>query len=399
MSILHSTDNILDIYMYATGESEIPKTWLKWVCISTVAASLADRVWFQKLAWKVLHPNLYVMLIGKSGVGKGAAIDFGLQFRHERINMLRGSATKQSLMDRMCQPVQEGAVPNSKIFIVQDELAEAVGHSSIANTYIKAMTAWYSITGGEIEENTRTHGKRVVEESICINWLSGTTVEWLQDAMDYKSMMSGGFGRICTIPGAYDYEKRMYLPESVPDYYNIINYLRDRFEELTCMEGEFEMLPAARELDEEWFYARDAPQEGMEPFWMREPVLVLKLAMIMSACDSMDRIIRVPHILAAHDLVREIKGYMPKVIQQSAQGGMTTAMERMMNFIAPAKNGVTRSELSKFLSRWGIKASEINSMTETLLEQEKIVLKKRMQKTVYFAKTRPAIIWDDIIGA
>lgn len=399
MSILDSTENIMDLYMYAAGDTGTPQSWNRWVCISMVAAALSDRAWFQKLQHKVLAPNLYVMLIGASGVGKGNAIDFGLQFKHERMNMLYGAATSKALLDRMCAPTQPGDIPNSKMFIVQDELADAVGHSNVASAYIKSMTAWYSAGNGEIEDNTRMHGRKVLEERICMNWLSGTTVEWLQEAMDYRAMMSGGFGRVCTIPGAYNYDKRVYRPAPIRDYNIIVDYLRGRFEELTFLEGEFEMLPAAEERDEQWFHDRAAPREGMEPFWMREPALMLKLAMIMSACDSMDRIIRVSHILKAQELLKEVRDYMPKVIEQSAKGGLATATDRAMNFIGEAKRGRTRTELSRFLGRWGIKASEVSQIVETLLEQERIETTRRMNKTIYTAKIAPAIYWESLVGS
>jgi hypothetical protein len=397
MSIFDTTENILDLYLHAVGRTNIPMSWHKWTCISMVAAALADRVGIRWFHHKPLAPNLYVMLIGPSGTGKGVAIDFGMQFKHERMNILYGQATDRSLFDRMSAPAEPGKVSNSKIFVVQDELAQAVGHSSIANSYIKAMTAWYSTTSGEIEENTRTHGRKVIEDAICVNWLSGTTVEWLQDAMDYKAMMSGGFGRICTIPGTYNYEERVYRPEPVLEYDVIIKYLQERFEELACcMEGEFEMLPAAAEIDEYWFHNRDKPAAGMEPFWMREHAMVLKLAMIMSACDSMDRIIRVKHINQAQDLVHIVGKYMPVVIEQSAKGGLVTVQDRAMDLIGKSKYGVTRTNLLRYLSRWGLKAKEVNQVIENLMEMGRVETTKRSNKTLYRAIVSPGIQWDQV---
>lgn len=394
MNIFDQTENMLDLYLYAVGRTSIPMSWHKWTCLSMVAASLSDRVGIRWFHHKALAPNLYVMLIGPSGVGKGVAIDFGMQFKHSRMNILYGQATDKAIFDRMASAADPGEVSNAKIFVVQDELAQAVGHASVANQYVKSMTAWYSTTSGEIEENTRAHGRKVIEDAVCVNWLAGTTVEWLQDAMDYKSMMSGGFGRICTIPGTYNYENRVYRPEPVFDYKDVVEYLQARFEELTYLEGEFEMLPAAAEINEQWFLARQKPIGGMEPFWMREPALCLKLAMVVSACDSMDRIIRVQHITQAQDLIDEVKSYMPRVIEQSAKGGLVTMQDRAMDLIGKAKNGVTRSQLTRFLSRWGLKASEVSQVVEDLMEQERITATKRANKTIYKATIAMPIAWE-----
>lgn len=398
MPLYDETENILDLYMYLTGETQTPKEWHKWCCISMIAAALGDRVWFEKLKFKPLYPNLYIMLVGDSGVGKSIAIDFSMQFKHPNMNMLYGAATKQAIVDRMTTPAEDGAVANSKLYIVQEELADAVGHESTARAYIKAMTAWFNASIGEIEENTRMHGRKVVEDTVCINWLAGSTVEWLTDAMDYKSMMSGAFGRVCTIPGKYNYDLRIYDTMPVRDYDLVATYIRDRVEELaTCLSGPFEMMPAAREIDEEWFMNRPAPEEeAMAPFWMREPVLIWKLAMIMSACDSLDRIIRVPHILAARDLLESVKKHMRFIQIRAAYGGAAPTIEKIKEKILASQVGVTRADLTRFIARWGHKVKELDAMIDTLKEQDYIEEGRRMRKIAYFAKKKPPILWDEL---
>lgn len=399
MAIYDETENILELYMYLTGKSQVPSEWHKWSCISMIAAALGDRVWFEKLKFKPLYPNLYVMLVGDSGIGKSIAIDFTMQFKHVNMNMLYGAATKQAIVDRMTKPAEPGAIPNSKIYIVQEELADAVGHESTAKAYIKAMTAWFNATVGEVEENTRMHGRKVVEDTVCINWLAGSTVEWLTDAMDYKSMMSGAFGRICTVPGKYDYDMRIYDTAPVRDYEPIANYIRDRVEELaTCLTGPYEMLPAAREIDEHWYMNRPAPEdEAMAPFWMREPALIWKLAMVMSACDSLDRIIRVPHILAARDLIENVKKHMRLIQIRAANGGAAPTIERIKDKILASEIGVTRADLTRFITRWGHKVKELDAMIEALKDQDYIEEGRRMRKITYFAKKKPPILWDELL--
>lgn len=389
------TENILELFMHCAGESEVPRSWMKWTCISMVAAALADRVYYRKLAWKTLPPNMYIMLIGDSGLGKGNALDFGLQFKHSRMNLLYGSATKQSLIDRMCAPLDEqmGDVSNAKIFIVQDELAEALGSGQLADAYVKALTGWYGATANEIEENTRTHGRKLLEEPPCINWLAGTTNEWLRDCIDYKAMMSGFFGRVCTVPGSADYDRRVYDPVIVRDYEPVVSYLKDRFEELTWFQGEMMMLPQALDLDKDWYETRPKPSECMAPFWRREHALILKLAMILSACDSLDLQIHPKHILGAQELVREVRSYMPTVIETAAKGGVVTVAERVKRKIGERKNGISRTETLRWVGQWGVRAAELTDVVNYLVDQDYIYVVRRGSKIYYQIKERPVIDW------
>ena len=396
MGKIDETENILELFLYAAGESEIPTSWIKWSGISAIAASLSDRVYYRKYAWKVLPPNMYIMLVGDSGLGKGGAMDFALQFIDPRMNLLYGSTTKQSLIDRMCGEAEEGEMSKSKVFIIQDELGEAVGSGQVADAFIKAMTGWYGATSGTIEENTRMHGRKVVSDPPCINWLSGTTNEWLRDAVDYKAMMSGFFGRVCTVPGKSDYDNRIYRPQIVRDYDQVVGYLKERFEELTYLNGEFQMLPAAEELDREWYENRPKPSQGMEPFWRREHALILKLAMILSVCDYMDLVIHPKHIIGAQELVREIRSYMPEVIEHAAKGGVTTAASRVQAKIYEHKLGINRTDLLRFMNRFGLKAMDLDTIITHLSQQDLVETSKRGQRTWYIRKSKPGILWGSV---
>lgn len=403
MSKLNETDNILELYEYATGKSEIPQAYHKWACISLVAATLADSVFYRKLAWERMSPNMYIMLCGPSACGKGGAIGFSAQFYHDNINLHYGATTKQALFDKMArkpEEEEEGLMfiqrSPAKVYIVQDEMAEAVGTGNRADEYIKAMVGWYNPKETKTEESTRMHGAKVIEDRMCLNWLAGTTPEWLQDVVDLKTMMSGFFGRVVPVPGDYDFENRVYEPWSPPDYDEVVEYLKARFFELSFLEGEFTMLPAAKELDREWYETRPEPSKELTPFWRREHDLILKLAMILSACDSLDLQIHPHHITHAQNLIKEIRGYLPKITELSAKGGMSTNIDKIREFIHKHASGVKRSLVTKRASHLGMRAGELNDILEFLKAQEEIEEFKHLNGTKYREKKKQAIDWSSL---
>ena len=75
MRILERTTNLIDLYLHSRGEDDVPYYFHFWCCISAIGAAVGNRVFFHRVRERPLYPNMYVILIGESGVGKGRAID------------------------------------------------------------------------------------------------------------------------------------------------------------------------------------------------------------------------------------------------------------------------------------------------------------------------------------
>lgn len=396
-NIFSKTENILELYMYATGKSEVPPAWHKWCCLTMVAASLADRVWFENGPWQKLAPNLYTMLVGPSGLGKGMAIDFAMQFTSDIHNVIYGVATKHGLVDQITAEYDGSSlVPPSKILLVQPELAEAVGTGNLADTFVKGMTSFYNPSTKAYEEKTRTHGLKQAKDKHCINWLSGSTQEWIGDCVSLEAMMSGFFGRTCTVPGFYKFDERVYEIVKVPQYDEVVDYLKERFRELFILEGPFEMLPAAREEDENWYMNRPAPTPEMAPFWKRQHDLIKKLAMLLSACDHLDRTITRTHIVEAQKLAKEIESYMPIIMAKAMQDHKRQDNHKILAEIRRMPRGIHRTNLSRFASKLGINAKQLDTILAELIEMEMIESFSRSRRTWYRGRADHVIDWSQL---
>jgi hypothetical protein len=102
-SIGNPTPSFIEWYLYSAGLSWVPAEFHLWCALSVIAACVADRVWFEKFRGERLTPNLYVMLIGPSGVGKNQAIRKAQKLverapNRERVGLYRGKISAQSLL-------------------------------------------------------------------------------------------------------------------------------------------------------------------------------------------------------------------------------------------------------------------------------------------------------------
>src|SRR3990167_288066 len=129
MSILNETHNIVRLYMHHVGKSEVPDVYHLWSCLSLIAACVADRVWFRKFADTRIFPNLYVMLIGAPGGGKGTAINTVTKFVVEKpvaakVQPYVGNITKQALIDELSTRQRKNLPRN--LWLLSPELGDDV---------------------------------------------------------------------------------------------------------------------------------------------------------------------------------------------------------------------------------------------------------------------------------
>lgn len=192
-----SPRDYLSLYVEATGVSEVPPVFHLFAGLSTLAAAVADRVWFQRDATgKRLYPNLYIFLIGPSGSGKEYAITNAAKLINEIPDtglFMSTGITKQYIIDELDKK-HHSHTPHI-LYLVTEELGMSVHSKEVGRDLIKFMTGNYIPSGLPIQEGTRTHGGKTVPPNACVTgdteilttsgWirfdnLEGTSVETLQ---------------------------------------------------------------------------------------------------------------------------------------------------------------------------------------------------------------------------
>lgn len=365
--------NILDLYMHAAGDSEIPYEWHEWCCLSLIASAVSDRVYYKKFIWENMAPNMYIFMVGPSGCGKGGALGYMGKFIHPRMNMYKGSTTYKSMIDKMSAPAEAGGVTKSKMLLVQQELSSCIGSGALADAMVKAMTDWYTPTNDDYQESTRMHGERSFPPP-CINWLAGTTVEWLKQSVDTEAMLSGFFGRVAISPGEYDENKRIHDPtQHCPDDYDeVVEEIKDRIEWLTQLEGQFDITAEAYDADKIWYEKRKSPSPEMLPFWRRQHDLTLKIAMILSLSDDMKLTIKLRHILRAQELTEQSARILPKVITMAGHTEFSRSVEKTKDLIKKYST-ITHKVLLNRSKNWNANAEIVKKIIHQLLEEGCIV--------------------------
>jgi Protein of unknown function (DUF3987) len=165
---------------------ESPVLFRKWVGISTIAAMLERKVWVN--TGQVLFPNLYVILVGPSGIGKTRPIVESLRMLRQvpDFHLSPTSMTKASLVDCIEESKRdhftmgpEGRTVQcwNSLFIAVDELSAFM--SKWEHELAAALTKFWDCD--EYAETRRIGKIRIKIENPQVNILCGTTPAQLMD--------------------------------------------------------------------------------------------------------------------------------------------------------------------------------------------------------------------------
>ena len=384
--------NFLDRYIHTAGVTFTPPAFHRWACLSLVAAALADRVWIEKLK-KQVYPNIYVLLVGPSGCGKGEAIDTALM--HAKgvpallSRILRGGLTKQRLLDilggRTTKREKGEAVvseqeANKAPWIVYPELYNSLGAGGpIAESFIANLTDLYSGSPVPMTEGTRTWGDVVIEKYI-LNWLAGTTESWLKKSLSPEAILSGFFGRTVTIVGSYnDYWCEASYP---PNYNDLLRICQGQLEQISQMAGPVALTPEAQHVRVQWMQSREVPTDPfLRPMYQRDDDLFLKLCMVLAACDLSYTVSR-EHAIRARDLVRERWAPGAALVRIAQAKPESDQLETVSGYIRQAGR-IDHSTLIHKCSGRGIMAKTANSVIDTLLQGGRVTMEAIGRKRWY----------------
>lgn len=376
-----------DLFCYAAGNVEAPACYFRWTALSLVAACIDRRVYFEKMTYQRIYPNLYLFLIGGSASGKGLAIGMAEKLvdlmdacEMGAPNIYRGKLTSAAMHDEMA--VMESTFETSApVYLITPEVSNAVGTGSLAKDLIKFTTEIWEGTP-KYTETTRTSGKHVIRYP-CLNWIAGSTPQWCSETVDYSDLMSGFFARVMAVIGERDDSIRIPFPDT-SGWDQVKQWLAYRLALLLPasdkqFEGAMFLTEAAKSCYADWYCTRSATTvEYMEPTWKRLPDQVLKLAMLMKLCQYHE----LDHNPAAGDWryigeheisqsVEMIEGLQPDVEAFIKRGLMQHYAQGMseVQYLIKRFGKTSRSKLVSRCLTYGIRSKDLDEIVISLSQE------------------------------
>lgn len=341
--------NWLDCLLEATDEAETPRNYLYWSGLSAIAAVCGPNVYINRQGVYKLSPNLFVMLIGESGLGKGLPIYLARKLVKmvDNTRVISGRNTMASIIQRLgtSETVKGNGVPkfkDSRGFVVSGEFGNLLQEKgSLIN-----LTEMYDTHFMGDWDNT-TKGSGIDElRHINITLLGGSTQEHFMEAIPTSDVKGGFVGRILTV---YEEERHKINPLSDTEVEDHLPYdsLAAHLRSISQIKGPFRFSREARVLWDHWYREiRSSKIHDPTGAINRLPDNVLKVAMCLNLAERADLILTFEHIQEAITKCLELSIGTKKLVGGKGKSALGEQTHMVMKSLWQAPgNMVLRSKL------------------------------------------------------
>jgi hypothetical protein len=329
----------LDSYMQFTDNTEPPKIFRLWCGISCIAAALQRKC---RLEWglSTVYPNMYILLVGPSGVRKGTAMSpVGDILKKVGIKTSAQSTSRSALIKELMKvgtqvPItKDGAFAtvemHSSLTIFSEEFTVFLGYNN--QEMMAVLCDWFDCKDPWID-TTHTHGEREIH-NVWINLLGATTPDILQVALPRESIGGGLTSRIVFVY-ADKKGKHIPFPFLTDELKSLGMDLVADLEKIYALSGRFTPDEGFLERWYSWYtYIEDHPainNPRFDGYNSRRAVHTLKLCMILNASRGGDMVLTRLDLDRAIAILEDAERNMSKVFEGVGANPLAQAQARIM---------------------------------------------------------------------
>lgn len=178
---------------------ETPRPWIWWSLVGAVSAAAGNNYYLRSLKGTLNYkPNLYIMLLGESGLGKGFGINLSkLLVQSAKVTrVIAGRSSIQAIVTEMAksQTNQDGSpmIKDARCYIVNGELSSAI----IAD--VDSLAILTDLYDGhynpEWTNMLKISGKETLKDP-CVTALFGSSPAHFYDSIPAANIEGGYIGR------------------------------------------------------------------------------------------------------------------------------------------------------------------------------------------------------------
>lgn len=315
---------------------ESAEIFRKWSAITTIGATLEQKVWLQTSA--PLYPNLYVFLVGHPGVGKTRTVMACAKFYRElpEFHLSPTSMSMASLVDALVDAKRtyirhpDAPLEYNSMFIVADELS-AFMHK-FDDEIIGGLTTFYDVTV-PYSQRRRGNDLKILIKHPQLSILSGTTPSNLIKFMPENAWDQGFTSRVMMI---FSDERIVSddffalatrdLPTDMCHDLGLINSLS----------GGFEATEDYRNAINNWRKLNQEPipnHPKLTHYNTRRLAHLLKLSMIAAVDIGNSLLLTRAAFNTAMGWLLEAEQYMPDIFKAGSTGADAKAQDEIYHFI------------------------------------------------------------------
>ena len=347
----------LQAFMEFASYGEAPLKMLFWTGVSTIAGALRRRVWLDMKFFQWV-PNFYIVLVGPPGIiTKTTTTNIGMNLLRDVPGIKFGPdvVTWQALIQSLSQ-CTEGVADPADPMIIHPMSALTISCDEFGTFFnpenaemVDVLVSLWDGKRGVFQKVTKTSGSDKIENP-WINVIACTTPSWIAGRFP-EYLIGGGFTSRCVF--LYADKKRQevaYVDEVVPHTYSKLRqHLVEDLERISLLFGEYSLSEDAREWGKIWYHnhwqlASTMNMEQYAGYLARKQTHIHKLAMVIAASKTDERIITLNSLQTAEAMVTAVEQDMPRVFSRIGQNELTRGAATIVEYVDVAGH-ITKQDL------------------------------------------------------
>lgn len=386
----------LELLLSETDFVETPKQWIYWSGLATISAVVSPNITIHKGAYK-LRPNLYVLLIGRSGLGKGfgPSVSKKLVQMVDNTRVISGRGSIEGIIKELAlvKAKENGSIPfkDARGYLCSGEFASSLYEAKHALTI---LTDLYDAHYNPEWVNTLKNSPIETLRFPCLTLLSGANQDMFDLTVD-KSHLGGGFvGRTLLINADKRFRSNsmIYADGEEPDevnYDRLVCHLKD----LSKLSGSMKWSNEAKKVYNDWFYPyRENDTEDKTGTYDRLNDHVIKVAACISLSRKLDMVIEDEDVYDSVTICSKLSNTARAVAGMQGKSASSPGVKVFLSLMLRVEdNTLTRKQVLQ-RSFGDLDANELDKVIETL-GQMGFVAQTMGGKEVKYKLTKLCLKW------
>jgi len=331
----------LDAYLKFEEETEPPHLYKEWVGISVLASAL-ERKSFIQFGNLIFYPNMYIVLVGPSGVcRKSVSMKSGRDLiDYIEINKAPDATTRVGLIGELEQSISNQQImldgttvpSHCSLTVYSPELTVFLGYGQAE--LLTDLTSWYDCDPNW-KYKTQGRGLQIIT-NVWVNILGATTPDLISSSMPRDTIGGGLASRMIFI---YETRKGKTISlTNMPDKDNALyQSLQHDLQEINLMHGEFTYTPDFAKVFDAWYTVSDEnrPTDDSRYFGYlsRRATHIIKLCMLHSVSKNSDMVIDADIFARSLDLLERTEKKMFNTFRGTGRSDLVDVTNDVMDII------------------------------------------------------------------
>lgn len=377
--------NFLDELQEMTSEAETPTSWIYWAGLTSISGVVRNKVYIKKKGFYKLYPNIFCLLVGRSGLGKGFPV-YIVRTLIEKVGNTRSISGRNSIESILQSLGKATTSPNGGP--PETDATAVISSGEFSNLIIDNPQAFTILTDlydghyNPVWKNTLKTAGIDTLKNICITLFGGINETHYADKISGLEITGGFIGRTMVIQETNRSKIDPLLDEAEiefdPD--KLVPYLK----KLSTLSGAFKLSSNARMVFDPWFKEiREKESIDFTGTIARMPDHVLKIAMLLSLSERDDLIIEESHIEQGINLCTQSVMDVKKIHAGMGVSELSAKIKIFMRELIHAEDHVMEHSIMLRRNYGNFDTFDLGKIVETLLGGNLIKVYKNSGKTFY----------------